>query len=69
MAISFTESVMEIYIPATSSRYRAHPQILEQPQKIAIRIGDNELPIADLVIVAPIPFLFERQIERHSCCL
>lgn len=58
---------MDIYIPTRRSRRWTCPEILKQPQEIPIRIGCDELPVADLMVVPTIPFLLEREIERHAC--
>ncbi len=58
---------MDIYIPTTRSRRWTCPEILKQPQEIPIRIGCDELPVADLMVVPTIPFLLKRQVQRHAC--
>ncbi|MBB6507520.1 hypothetical protein F4695_000852 [Rhizobium soli] len=55
--------------PTGSERQGPLSQMFEQPQQIAIRVGNDELPIADLMIAAAIPFVFRFQMKGHARCL
>src|SRR6185312_382473 len=46
---------------------RPRPQLFVEAQQIAIRVGNDELPVAQRFTAPAVPTLLERQIERPAC--